>query len=465
MRIYISYVPSERKRVEPVFDLLVLGNHEPMLRPAVPKDEAPKALFQSIESCKGFLFAVTKETLNNKLCKWELAQAINRQKHIILVLFDPVNLPLALGRFRSFDFSNGLSPREVARLVGNLWAISHSEVAVASDFEVLIEPNPLDSSEYPAIDPQNATKLREIMTLDPQSRFLSDIAFTRDGKLLISAHSNDSLKVWDASNGELIKILGQRDGQFWVGDYGALSFSPDGNYLAVGDATVSLWKIPEWYKFTDLFDGGAPFVFAPDNRYIACVEYVDDSETEVIVLIDTKTEAISKVFPGHSGGINTITDLTFSPDGKFLFSCGEDETLRVWDIATGKLIQSQNRHGESRIQCVSVSPDGILLATGGYDDQRAILTPVSEVFADRKIGVYTPLDHGSGVYTVAFSPNNALLASGAADGTVKIWRMRKGQLLNTLPHDGWIKKVVFSPDGTRLAAASGGSGTIKIWAV
>src|SRR6266516_4342864 len=71
--------------------------------------------------------------------------------------------------------------------------------------------------------------------------------------------------------------------------------------------------------------------------------------------------------------------------------------------------------------------------------------------------------HSDSVYSVAFSPDSARLASASGGGTVRIWDASSGKCLQTLEgHSGSVWSVAFSPDSARLASASGDR-TVRIW--
>ena len=112
------------------------------------------------------------------------------------------------------------------------------------------------------------------------------------------------------------------------------------------------------------------------------------------------------------------------------------------------------------LYCVVVfSPHGRLLASGGADGK----VKVWEVASGQE--VRTLRGHTGWVYSVAFSPDGRLLASGSGDNTVKVWEVASGRAVHTLTgHTSCVYSVAFSPDG-RLLASGSGDNTVKVWEV
>ncbi|HEY1169757.1 MAG TPA: c-type cytochrome domain-containing protein [Verrucomicrobiae bacterium] len=162
---------------------------------------------------------------------------------------------------------------------------------------------------------------------------------------------------------------------------------------------------------------------------------------------------------GHVGAVNAVA---FSRDGKHLFAAAGQTGLfgevRHWDVATGKFVKVFEGHLDA-LYAVAVSPDGNLLASGGYD-QQIILWDVKEGKPVR-----TLKGHNGCVYDLDFRSDGKILASVSADRTAKLWDVASGERRDTLSQSlKEIYSVAFSPDGKRLAAA-GVDNRIRVWEV
>ena len=188
--------------------------------------------------------------------------------------------------------------------------------------------------------------------------------------------------------------------------------------------------------------------FSPDGWRLA-----SGGEDNTVKIWDSATG--KELFPlkGHEG---RVTSVAFSPDGQRLASASADHTVKIWDSATGKELLALKGHGEV-VTSVTFSPDGQRLATASSDKTVKVW--------DSTTGkeLLSLAGHTDEVTSVAFSPDGQRLASGSVDKTVKIWDCAtRKELFSLEGHTDEVTSVAFSPDGRRLASGSEDN-TVKIW--
>ena len=200
-----------------------------------------------------------------------------------------------------------------------------------------------------------------------------------------------------------------------------------------------------------------PAVNSPAAISGGLVALARHGEVELQSLADRKTV---KLFEGLRGSVNGVA---FSSDGKFLAAAAGEPNLfgevRIWKTSGDfALVRSLRGHRDS-LQSVRISPDGKLVATGGYD-QRIKLW---EIESGREV---KSLDgHNGPVFDLAFRPDGKILASVSGDRTVKLWDVATGARLDTLKESLLeLYTVAFSPDGRRVAAG-GVDNRIRVWEV
>ncbi|KAJ5718775.1 hypothetical protein N7488_004421 [Penicillium malachiteum] len=156
---------------------------------------------------------------------------------------------------------------------------------------------------------------------------------------------------------------------------------------------------------------------------------------------------------GHSDSVGSVA---FSPDGLTLASGSGDNTIKLWDTATGTQRQTLEGHSDW-VGSVAFSPDGLTLASGSDDHTIKLWDTATGTQRQTLEG------HSDWVNSMAFSPDMLTLASGSDDNTIKLWDTATGTQRQTLKgHSDWVGSVAFSPDGLTLASGSGDN-TIKLW--
>jgi WD40 repeat protein/serine/threonine protein kinase len=218
-------------------------------------------------------------------------------------------------------------------------------------------------------------------------------------------------------------------------------------WRSVFDAATFSWIRHRFQGHTSVLEG---VVFSPDGQKAASGSWDD-----TIRIWDLATGTSTQVLTGHQ---NDVNEIIFSPEGQRLFSGSYDGTVKVWEVATGALIGTLNAD-EFAVRSLAISPDGTLLANGGNDTTIKIWDAATGDL------LYTLEGHVWEVNAIAFSPDGTLLASGSGDLSVKIWDVASGTLLRTLEgHTGLVQDVAFSPQGN-LIISGADDRKLRLWDV
>ncbi len=229
------------------------------------------------------------------------------------------------------------------------------------------------------------------------------MAFSSDGKTLVSGGADRTVRLWDVDTGTMIaRIEGQR------GTVSSVAFSPDDALIASAsmDSTLALW--------------------------------------------DRKGRQLHSLV-GHT---STVYSAAFSPDGKRLVSAGEDRTIRLWDVETGRETLLLKGHANIAL-CAAFSPDGQRLASGSHD----MTLRLWDANDDRE--ALTLRGHVGMATAVAVSPDDRTIATAGIDGVIKLWDVRLGRVEVVLTGHvqsqpdrfrkaNPIRRLAFDAEGRRL---------------
>ena len=302
-------------------------------------------------------------------------------------------------------------------------------------------------------------------------RLLQSLAFSRDGKLLASASDNRFLvpaqpgevKLWDAATGrELRTLSGHSNG------VNCVAFSPDGQRLASAsaDATVKIWETTT---------GQCLLTFKGHSASVDCVSFSNDGRRMASGSTNRHPNAFGselKLWDATSGeelhtlerGREFMQCVAFSPDDQQLASAGITD-VKLWDLESGKELLClkheppglTNDMPRWSVSGVSFSPDGKLLASASMDQT----IKVWDVATGKERS--TLRGHTNGVTRVVFTPDGQRLLSSSSDQTIRIWNVGTGQELSSLKgHTDTVVDVTINSEGTRFTSADS-SGAIKQW--
>ncbi|HEY1379302.1 MAG TPA: sigma-70 family RNA polymerase sigma factor [Gemmataceae bacterium] len=334
------------------------------------------------------------------------------------------------------------------------------------------------------------------------------LALSPDGRTLLTADT--VVRRWEWQTGKEMSEPTENPG-----NVSALAFLPDGRSLVTGGNGVMVWDATTGRKLRrvaappGLVDGIA---LAPDGRTLAVVSHA--GEPRHLAVVETATGRQireAKLGDGHLGG------LVLSPDGKSLATATfNDGVVRIWDYATlterravklrlpgggqsfspdgrtlrglmvanerdtmlfsvdtatGQLTEHGRLGSATHLSAFSWSPDGRVLATGGWRGDLSNLTAQTD-----RAGIYLfdaatgmPVRELTGVgfvpFQIAFSPDGKRLAAGDWNGAVTTWDLTTGKRVREFAgHRGRIVSLAFSPDGKRLASGSIDT-TVLVWDV
>ncbi len=293
-------------------------------------------------------------------------------------------------------------------------------------------------------------------TLTGHTGGVNAVAFSADGKFLLTGSGDTTARVWDASNGQVVHELTGHTAPIW-----AAAFRPDGQAVVTGaeDGAARVWDLSactasgcpsrKLKGHTKTIYGAA---YSPDGKWI-----VTGSEDGTAIVWDAETGAILHTLRGHASAINGVA---FSPTGQEIATASSDHTVRIWDLTacTGADCPFKEWAGQSEVVwSVAFSPDGNYFVAAS-NDQNAYRVDVASGSVTNVLS-----GHNDVVYSVAYSPNGELIATGSQDGSARLWDADTGLLVGVLRgHQDYINSLAFSPD-SHLVLTGSADGTARLW--
>ncbi len=271
---------------------------------------------------------------------------------------------------------------------------------------------------------------------------VTSVAFSPDGRFLLSGSRDKTLKIWDLQTKRLERTLANS-----TAGIATVAFSPDGQFFADGNlnGTVRLWTWAgkEWVGKVAQQVSSLAIAFSPDSRHLVSTGGAD----KTLRLWSIQNRQLLTQW--HRQDNYWVGAVAFSANGKLLASGGLGQTVDLWDAATGQRLCTVGSHAQD-VTAVAFSPDGRLLASASQDATIKLWSlPTGRL-------VRTLTRHRGRVNAIAFSPSSQLLVSGGQDETVRLWRVQDGTLLRNpfQKNTDKVLSVAFRGDGQAFATGS-----------
>lgn len=297
------------------------------------------------------------------------------------------------------------------------------------------------------------------------------LAFSPSSLALATATSDGTITLWDCAQGTQIvqfsrtlglptlgwRTLGLR-GQGHRGEATAVTFTPDGHYLLSGgqDSCLWQWDLDQYRGQVGATLGGwltTGLHLTADGRTLAV-----GLESGEIQLWQGPPWTLAHRLVRHQQRVNALALAATTAGLSTVLSVSQDSTLRAWDITTGRLLQTQPV-GQP-LQAVALHGPSQIGFGGGAGGQLYRWLPTQ--------AVGEPLHRYRGAVT-AMAVGGPWLAVGLDSGDVALWNMLLGDMAplrgqTPLSHGWAVRALAFSPDG-RWLASGGADGRVRLWAV
>jgi cytochrome c len=279
-----------------------------------------------------------------------------------------------------------------------------------------------------------------------------DIVISADGTLALTCGFDDQVILWDVAARQPIHRLEGHEAAV-----NAVAFLPpdDSRGISAGDdGTLRLWDL-ESGKELRRFDGHSKKVVSvavsPDGRLAASASW-----DRTVRLWDIETGQELRLFEGHENSVNAVV---FRPDGEALISAGYDGLLMFWPLAGGTSPSRLASLGFP-VSDLQISNDGARLLTGSADGLLRLWN-----LADREV-LQSFQGHEGAVLAVALSSDGRTLASGGTDGQLLIWRAGENGVQQRLEiaHYNAVWSIAFSPQAA-IVYAGGIDPVARAWFV
>ena len=365
--------------------------------------------------------------------------------HLTSLAFSTDGKTLAAGSYyKAVQLWNIEERRKIEVLTGHWGRVS--SVAFSPDAEYLVAAETRGIHLWDIKKRESITILKQKEPLwNPEP--VSLVAFNPAGEIIASVEEGDNnniIHLWDVQQQRKLGILEGHTAQIFF-----VAFSPDGRTLVSGGAdwTVQLWDVANRRQVGLLDRAAICGAYSPDGKILALgykeILFWDALQRKMIGEVSCETE-------------EAVSSLAFSPDGERLAAiCGwadEATQVGVWDVKSLKRVGRLSDHAEW-IEFEKFSADSKTIVSVG-DAIRLWDIERREVISSLQVGYTHP---------IALSPNGKLIAYEKSKGNIHLWDIPHQKRIDVWEaHPRWLRELAFRPDG-KLLASGDSKGLIRLW--
>jgi WD40 repeat protein/serine/threonine protein kinase len=186
----------------------------------------------------------------------------------------------------------------------------------------------------------------------------------------------------------------------------------------------------------------------PDGRYV-----VSSSYDNTLRVWEVASGRCVRTLEGHT---DRVASVAVTPDGRYAVSGSSDKTLREWELSSGRCVHILKGH-TGMVSSVTLTPDGRYAVSSSYDNTLRVW----ELSTGQCVHI---LEGHTGIFrSVALTPNGRYAVSGSFFKAIQVWELSSGRCVHTLEgHSGGVSSVAITPDG-RYAVSGSSSKTIRVW--
>ena len=306
------------------------------------------------------------------------------------------------------------------------------------------------NAENFAIDVWDVNDANNTVTLSGNENGVASLAFGPTGRQIASGSTDGTVRLWSVLSGQWEqKLLGNHRGWVW-----AVAFSPDGNRIASGDSSgeVRLWDSSSGRAVGKPLEGHqervTSLVFSPDSARVASGDDTGAIRTWKIVHGVSVGDALRGREP-------SVLSATFSPDGMRVVSSRYDRVVQWWNLESSGQTKILSRH---TYLALVVSDPGGSVAASIHDETLRLW----DMNSGRRLG-----ETGVSASAIAFSEDQTAMVVGDYEGGVRLWDLNSGRVTALEPaHRSSVRRVAVSRDA-KLVASDDDSDTrsVRLWEV